>query len=410
MSYSNSSTGKYSNALVTVDAGMSADELSQFGYGNNPFENNNLLPNNGLLYNLFWKSAYYHIYMANAAIEGLQASGSLPTAFKNQLLGESKFLRAYIYFYLTNLYGDVPLATTTSWNINSFLPRSSIDSVYRQIKADLKDAQKLLATDYSVSQGERTRANIWAATALLSRVYLYREQWDSAEAQATSVISNGSLFELDTLNGIFLKTSPEAILQFQNINQSYLHYAVLEANIFIPVDSSSTNYTLTPQLLDAFEPADGRRTAWVDSTSFNGEVLYYPYKYKIRETTSDNITEYYTILRLAEQYLIRAEARAEQKNLTGAIDDLNMLRIRANLSPLLPSLNQSQVLAAVAQERRIELFAELGHRWFDIKRTKTADQILGPIKNLWKSTAQLYPIPAVEIQADPNLKQNPGYY
>jgi len=113
---------------------------------------------------------------------------------------------------------------------------------------------------------------------------------------------------------------------------------------------------------------------------------------------------------LAEQYLIRAEARAEKNNLNGAIDDLNMIRERAGLSPLLPSSDQSQVLAAVAQERRIELFAEWGHRWLDIKRTKTADQILGPIKSLWKSTAQLYPIPTLEIQTDPNLKQNPGYY
>src|SRR5207245_162544 len=101
-------------------------------------------------------------------------------------------------------------------------------------------------------------------------------------------------------------------------------------------------------------------------------------------------TEYYMMLRLAEQYLIRAEARAQQNNLAGSILDLNVIRTRAGLQNLSASLTQAQVLRAVEQERRIELFAELGHRWLDLKRTGQATAILAPIKPNWNSNAQLY--------------------
>ena len=116
------------------------------------------------------------------------------------------------------------------------------------------------------------------------------------------------------------------------------------------------------------------------------------------------------VLRLAEQYLIRAEARAQQNtNLTGAIDDLNIIRERAGIPDLLTSLDQPQVLSAVAHERQTELFAEWAHRWLDLKRRDQADVVLSAIKSTWKPTAILYPIPVTELQSDPNLVQNAGY-
>ena len=115
------------------------------------------------------------------------------------------------------------------------------------------------------------------------------------------------------------------------------------------------------------------------------------------------------MLRLAEQYLIRAEAEAEKGQLANAINDINVIRNRAWLGSLPGNLGQTQVLAAIAQENRIEFFAEWGHRWFDLKRTGQANSVLAPIKPFWESTAQLFPIPYTEIQADPNLIQNPGY-
>ena len=121
------------------------------------------------------------------------------------------------------------------------------------------------------------------------------------------------------------------------------------------------------------------------------------------------------VLRLAEQYLIRAEASANSGDLGGAIKDLNTIRSRAGLPPLANSLNRSQVLSAVAQERKVELFAEWGHRWFDLKRTGAIDSVMSIVTpqklpgSKWNSYQQLYPISLTQLSYNPNLKQNPGY-
>jgi hypothetical protein len=176
---------------------------------------------------------------------------------------------------------------------------------------------------------------------------------------------------------------------------------------------------LTSQLLGAFEPNDLRRLNWVDSSNGNGNqpqpglpYYYYPYKYKIISgSPGTSCPENYTLLRLAEQYLIRAEAEANMSKLAGAINDLDNIRARAGLDSLPTSLNQASVLAAVQQENRIEFFGELGHRWFDLKRWGIAIPILHSIsyKQGIDSTQLRYPIPSIELQDDPNLSQNPGY-
>ncbi len=110
---------------------------------------------------------------------------------------------------------------------------------------------------------------------------------------------------------------------------------------------SSPKYYLTPQLLSAFEPADTRFSNWIDST-FTTNYYYYPRKYKQRQGEPGvTSTEDYIMLRLAEQYLIRAEARARQNDLPGAIADLNIIRQRAGLADLSETLNGDEVLAAV---------------------------------------------------------------
>lgn len=115
---------------------------------------------------------------------GLTASTTVTASLKNQLLGEAKFLRAFNYFYLANLFGDVPLVLTPDYTVSGTLPRAPKADVYAQVVLDLLDAQKLLATTYPAS-GERTRVNQAAATALLARVYLYQQNWAAAETQAT---------------------------------------------------------------------------------------------------------------------------------------------------------------------------------------------------------------------------------
>lgn len=120
--------------------------------------------------------------------------------------------------------------------------------------------------------------------------------------------------------------------------------------------------------------------------------------------------EYHIVFRLAEQYLIRAEARIQLGKITGAIQDLNKIRARAGLPPLSTSMTRDNAVAALEQERRIELFAEFGHRWLDLKRTNKVDQVIGALKpSTWQPTAALWPVPQVQRRANPFLTQNKGY-
>jgi len=112
---------------------------------------------------------------------------------------------------------------------------------------------------------------------------------------------------------------------------------------------------------------------------------------------------------LAEQYLIRAEARTNLGNINGAQEDLNIIRNRAGLDNTTAS-TPSELLIAILKERYVELFTEHGHRWFDLKRMGFADDILSPIKEHWQTTDILLPIPETELQMNSNLKpQNSGY-
>lgn len=413
---------RYANGLTTIDAGLSADELTYFG-AISPFQNNSILPTDGDISYGFWTPAYFDIYSANAAIDGLTQSATLPAVAKNQLIGECKFIRAFCYFYLVNLFGDVPLVTSISFARNSLLSRTPSADVYRQIITDLKDAQNLLPNDYSAFGNERTRATSWAANALLARTFLYKGIFDSAELYSSAVINQTGLYGLTDLSGTFLKNSFESILQLEPINANL--NATAEGNQFIPryftkdyppdvVDANwplfVPTYPLTSQLLNAFDSGDLRKSTWIDSTGqVNGTNYYYPSKYKIGQGAPGGINEYYMVLRLAEQYLIRAEARAQQNDIAGAQSDLNIVRARSGLGPTnandVPSL-----LTAIVHERQVELFAEWGHRWLDLKRIHKADEILSTVKGTnWQTTDQLWPIPQSELVSDPNLRQNTGY-
>lgn len=396
----------YGNGLLTFNAGMSADELNMLN-GPSLFEINALQATNFPEQEL-WNNPYYDIYLANAAIEGLSISLGVSDEIKKQLTGEAKFIRAFCYFYLVNLFGDVPLALTTAYATTDTLSRAPAEAVYKQIQNDLEDAVSLLASDYSISKGARIRVNKFGAVALLARVYLYQKQWAKAEASASTVIGD-SQYQLSTdLNRVFLANSTETILQWHQ-NGDVFPFATAEAYNLLPTDfGNPPGYYFTPQLLNSFEAGDLRRVAWVDSVN-NGSLLFYPCKYKVRVGAQGNVTEFTTVLRLAEQYLIRAEARAFQNNTTEAINDLNEIRKRAELPGLSFLSTKEQVLDAVAQERKIELFAEWGHRWLDLKRTGKADSVLSLVKTGWLPSKKLYPIPAGELINDVKLIQNPGY-
>jgi hypothetical protein len=282
-----------------------------------------------------------------------------------------------------------------------------VTDVYTQIVADLQDAEGRLSPIYlstTAYAGARTRPNQAAATALLARVWLYEGEWQKAELAADTVIAN-PLYQLVTdLNQVFLAGSPEAIWQLQPV---YANLATAEGNLFIPRSGVKPGYMLTPELLASWEPGDLRRAAWTDSVVMNDDTYFYPYKYKEATNNPPN-SEYDIVLRLAEMYLIRAEARVEQGNTVGAAADLNIVRQRAGLPPT-TATDEAGLLTAILHERQIEFFAEWGHRWLDLKRTGEASTVLGAEKAGWNVTDELYPIPANELTENPTLVQNPGY-
>lgn len=421
----------FATSGMSVFGGLAADELNLYNSINinfQQFQSNSLRPENDYLGTLFWAPAFRDIYLANAVIEGVQKSSAIQPTTKDILIGEAKFLRAFCYFYVTNLFGDAPLMTSTSWNSNYLLKRAPVASVYDQIIADLLSAQELLPESYPqvdntpspITAAERVRANKYAVTSLLARVYLFNGKFELAEQQASMVIGKNDYYSLAPyVDMVFKPNSTESILQLQT-NATTFPYATMEGSVFVPYSGTGPDYILSSDLLSAFEPGDSRRSDWVDSVLDGATYYFYPGKYKVKQGASGATpTEYYTVLRLPELYLIRAESRAKQKNLSGAISDLNILRDRARaaVTPSVPNplpalqntLTEAQVFAAVAQERRIEFFAEWGHRWLDLKRTNQAEVVLPGIKVNWDATDKLWPIPFSEMLRNSNFEQNPGY-
>jgi starch-binding outer membrane protein, SusD/RagB family len=403
--------------------GLSADELTNYDPTNPEqvqFYQNALssFSNGGSNY-YFWTELYSDIYVNNAVLAGLSNSSGVTDSVKRQLSGEAEFMRAFLHFYATNLYGDVPLVTTTNYQVNNSISRTPQAQVYQQIVVDLLDAQSKLSATFVDGLGnpstDRIRPNQGAATALLARVYLYTGKWDSAEAAATTVINNSGLYSLDSVNNVFLANSTEAIWQLQpnqpgNNTWDAISY-VLQG---VPGPGQSNSVAVSSNLTSTFEANDERFANWLGLFTNNNVNYYYPYKYKVWQNGLP-LTEYTIVLRLAEQYLIRAEAEANLGDSTDAINDLNVIRNRAALPNYTSAIN-GPLLTAILHERQVELFSEWGHRWFDLKRTGNLNSVMGAPGNAcpakggaWNTDWALLPIALQELKINPHLTQNPGY-
>lgn len=398
---------QFGNVLGSFMPAFAADEF-YYAFSTaafDEFKNDALTPDNTYV-NSMWESAYSFIYQANAVIEGINNSNTLSQKKIEQLDGEAKFVRAFCYFFLVNRFGDIPLILNTDFKVNTSLPRTDKDEVYKSIIDDLTDAEDQLSSDYISS--EKIRPNKAAATALLARTYLYLENWPKASEEATKVIESNQYKILDDLNEVFLKNSDEAIWQLQSVNKSTAGVNTWEGFNIVPVSSTARSYyNLYDQLVEAFEPGDKRLEDWTGTYVLNDETFHFPYKYKVR--TASPVQEYGMVIRFAELYLIRAEADAHLGNLDEAKNDLDTIRNRANLSFLEEGLTKDQMLDKVAQERRVELFGEWGHRWFDLIRTGKALEELGAMKPGLKTTDLLYPIPRKVMLTNPNMIPNDGY-
>jgi starch-binding outer membrane protein, SusD/RagB family len=422
-------TGRTGISMLT---GLSADELTLFNgvtdsrliaYYRNQLRSNPSENFGSELWGGTGASLFNYIFICNAAIEGLNNAASLSPSVKKQLQGEARFMRAFFYFYLVNFFGEVPLALTTDPAVNATLARSPVPMVFQQIVADLQEAQELLSDNFlnrnlQSSNGtlERVRPTKWAAAALLAKTYLYLGDYTNAEIEASKVINNTVLFLLPNINSVFLKNSTEAIWQLQPVQPGR---NTEDAFVFMLPVTGPNAYAnpvyLSPHILNAFEPGDWRRRGgnWVDSVIVSGTSRFFPAKYKAN-ITSGAATEYLMVFRLAEQFLVRAEARAQQNNIGGAQEDLDKIRTRAGL-PDTKASDIASLLAAVLNERQVEFFTELGHRWLDLKRTGSLNTVMSSVTPLkagggqWQPYQTLYPVYFNDIQKNPNLSQNDGY-
>jgi len=350
--------------------------------------------------NVITVSAYQGIYRtinsANSVIAYVPAISdpTLSTVEKNKILGEAYFIRALAYFDLGRGWGGVQLQLkpTTDLTVLKGIKRSTLDQTYDQVLADLVQAEQLLPEDAAT----RNRAQKSAARALRARLHLYRKQWADAEIYATQVIANTKYSLVKPYKSFF--TAPfqtaESVLELAySVNDRNSYW-----NLWYP-SSSGGQFTLKPSdglVLKLNNPTVGgaRNTLIAGSGTNVYGVLY--------NTTATSTDPSY-LIRIAELYLIRAEARAQQNNLTGAAADLNVVRARADVGATTAN-TQAGLLQAIEEENGIE-FAFEAHRWFDLIRTERAGAVLGiSNKNFW-----LFPIPFSDVQSDPDVTQNPGY-
>jgi hypothetical protein len=287
--------------------------------------------------------------MANSVLEGLSNSEQLSEETLSMAEGQARFIRAFTYFYLVNLYGDVPLVMTTDYGKNAVAPKDSAAKVYEQIATDLDLALSLLEETGEYEHLERTHVNRFVVMALRARIYLYQQNWEKAEEWSSKVIDQTAIYEiLEDLDQVFLKNSREAIWQISPVPVGRRQTTYTREGYFFRGINSS-RVVLSNDFVAAINLEDKRLTHWVGYNA--SREFYFPQKYK-DGSSSGNITEYSMVLRLAEQYLIRAEARAMQGNLPGAISDLDKLRNRANLELIantLPGISQEDLLEEIME-------------------------------------------------------------
>jgi hypothetical protein len=383
--------------------GLGDDEIVWQGTFPDPrqFYNKFLLTTNADVANI-WIAGYRVINITNLILENLNVinTENNPDALanKNRIEGEARGIRAAMHFELLRFYGKAFVEGASNNDADSGIPimtksgdeskvrRNTVAEVYQFIEEDLVKAESLLPATNS-SYFDKT-----TAAGYLSRVYLQQYKWASARDAANRVISSGKYSLVGDYESAFnnAEKSTEDIFVIKstegdNTNAMYT---------FFSVDSRNDIY-YGNGILDLFEDGDVR----LDMFDGDGNI------YKWNEPLNGNIN----IIRLAEMYLTRAEANFVLGTSVGAspLDDINLIRDRANLSTL-----STVTLEDIRRERKLELIAE-GHSIHDLKRWKGSVVGVGsdgnPVTHQYNSPALVAPIPQREINVNPNLVQNEGY-
>lgn len=348
-----------------------------------------------------WNTAYGQVYYANSIINGAQHSTALSDADKNRIKGEALVIRTLIYFYLQQLFGDIPYTTSPDYEYNRNISKTDAASVLEQLEADLTEAAGLLQDEYRDS--ERIYPNRKAAQLLLARIYLLRDEWSLAEKTADTILLS-PLYQFQTdINEVFHKSGTHIIWQLKPENSGD---ATKEESFYYFTDSAPYSYALTQDLINIFSDYDLRKQGWIAEVTNNGDSWYRPYKYK--NLSGTNYNEYSIVFRLEEVYFIKAEALARQNLFDEALPYLNATRERAGLTAL-TSLSGEEFINELLAEKRREFFCESGCRFLDLKRLGRLDE-LSTVKPNWEDYKQVWPLPQNEMLLNHNLSpQNTGY-
>jgi len=399
-----------------------------------------------------WTEHYEGINKANIALERIPQI-EMDAKLKNRLLGEATFLRAFYYFNLVRLYGDVPLLLKDQTQLSIAelqVPRTPKEQVYAQIIKDLQSAATLFKNG---STGEAGRATEGASVSLLSKVYLTQRDWANSVKTAETVISGPYGYALfDDYAQVFLpafKNGKEHIFSAQikgsTISTGHLitpsdirsgvpglkgsygnqltFYTVGSDNFFslYKLYSNKDKRKRVSFVTYYTSPSDGKKYATINVPG--DSVPFINKNWDPNYAATGNSDANMNILRFAEVLLIHAEAENELNGPTSkAYESLNKIRKRAGLADLTTGLTKDQFRDSVYLDRRLELVAEC-HRYFDlIRETGTENTGVGPegkgilIKNLklvGKNNVApkhyLYAIPQGEIDRNPKLTQNPGW-
>lgn len=354
-----------------------------------------------------WGSIYNTIYIANFILERLPDVPGVRSAERDRVLATAHFLRGYAYFIGYYTFGPIPLVVSTSIEENRNIPRAQPGEILQLISEDYNFALGKLPED----PANPGFAGEYAVRAALARFHLYNENWAEAEAFASDVINSGLYTLVNDFSDI--------------VTQDFTSESIFEVGYSISDDpGTNSNIGLNNLFVGRREIIPSNQAIVALASSESGD-RFSSIKFDINNLvgndngwsvakygTADEDNNNVVVFRLAEMYLIRAEARAQLQKVTGvnsAQEDVNVLRQRAD-APTIGSLTQSQMLLAIEDERRYELAFE-GHRWYDLVRTGRADDVMPAFSQNWREAYVRWPIPQREIQNNPALagNQNPGY-
>jgi hypothetical protein len=392
-----------------------------------------------------WGNFYQGITECNLVLAKVPGV-SMDTALRSRILAEARFLRSWYYFMLINIYGDVPLVLTPLEPSEMQVTQSTAKSIYEGvIEPDLKIAMSVLPASYSGA--DVGRATGGAATALLAKVYLYQQKWDSAMAAAQQVINSAQYALMPVYQQNFnvkFKNNKESVFEVQMLSGQVPQAGNGLNQWFAPaVDGGYYFDAPTQSFVDEFEKtsagiSDPRLDYTVGRDSmpwFNGETFsaswsvtgYLTKKYQqpfseIPINLKGDGSCDYPAIRYADVLLWYAEALNELGQSAAALEPLNQVRKRAResylydstlvghdsippgLLPDVTAVNQDDVRAAIQHERRVEFGFEF-HRYFDVIRwgETYATQVMSNSPGFIYTVNKVFPIPQFERDADKAL-------